>query len=119
MVVSLLTPRYLIFILASLSIFLWIVWSGRVSDLQTSITNYVQPDEEDTSLIINNKAIDPSLLCTPEVFNEGQWIPTQLLDPNNATAEDVERIGQYTCKAGFPHKCYMRSGEEFLRSAKM
>jgi len=119
MLLSFLTPRHIIFLLSSLTVFLWIVWSGRVTDLQTSITNYVRPEEDESSLIINNNAVDPSQLCTPEMFNDGKWVPTQLLDPYNATAADVERIGQYTCKEGFQHKCYLRPGKEFLRSAKM
>lgn len=119
MVLSFLTPRHIIFLLSSLTVFLWIIWSGRLSDIQTSITNYVRPEEEESSLIINNKAVDPRQLCTPETFNEGKWVPTQLLDPYSATVADVERIGQYTCKEGFQHKCYLRPGKEFVRSAKM
>ncbi|KAI8580564.1 hypothetical protein K450DRAFT_236231 [Umbelopsis ramanniana AG] len=119
MLLSFLTPRHIILLLSSLTVFLWIIWSGRVSDLQTSITNYVRPEEEETSLIINNNAVDPSQLCTPAMFNDGQWVATHLLDPYNATVEDVQRVGQYTCKEGFQHKCYMRPGKEFLRSAKM
>jgi hypothetical protein len=119
MILSLLTPRHIIFLLSSLTVFLWIIWSGSVSDLQTSITNYVRPEEEESSLIINNNAVDPSQLCTPAMFNDGQWIATQLLDPYNATAEDVQRVSQYTCNEKFQHKCYLRTGKEFLRSVKM
>jgi hypothetical protein len=119
MVLSLLTPRYIIFLLATLSLFLWIVWSGRVSDLHTSLASAVRPEQEDTSLIINHKAVDPNLLCTPETFNDGQWVASPVLDPANATSEDVARVSKYTCEAGFHHKCYMRPGKEFLRSAQM
>jgi hypothetical protein len=116
---SLLTPRYIIFLLATLSLFLWIVWSGRVSDFPTSLASAAQPEQEDTSLIINHKAVDPNRLCTPESFNDGQWVSSPALDPTNVTAEDVARVSKYSCKAGFHHKCYMRQGQELIRSAKM
>jgi hypothetical protein len=118
MALSLLTPRYIVVFLASLSLFLWIVWSGRVSDLHTSLVSAVQPPE-DNPLIINNKAIDPSRLCTPESFNDGKWVSSPVLDPSTATEDDVAQVSNYHCTAGFHHKCYTRQGKELARSAQM
>jgi hypothetical protein len=116
---SLLAPRYVIVLIACMTIFLWIVWSGRVSDLHSSLTSNTKPQEKEDDLIINNQAIDPNNLCTPETFNDGQWEYSQVLEPLTATKDDVAAVAKYTCNAGFHHKCYTRGGRELIRSAKM
>lgn len=74
---------------------------------------------EDDLLTTDEPYSNTKSLCTPESFNEGNWIhhPTAIDSPTNQT--QFTQAAGYHCLKKFAHRCFRRGGDEAFRAKQM
>ncbi|KAF7726747.1 hypothetical protein EC973_008435, partial [Apophysomyces ossiformis] len=99
-------------------ILLWLfIWSSAEQSSQLS-SPLVSNSSAEIDIGSRTKNVADKQLCTPETFNNGQWIRRpKTIRPLNT--QQFEKSVGYTCPSKFAHKCYQRNDIELQRSKKI